>query len=594
MSAFVVVIGHSPEWMLGRGCAWDRAVGCLRERWPGARVDVEADKVRVAFAGGAGGVFEQGHQVVVVDGTPWWKGKPLIARHGIDVGCLPDVSGEFALCGFDRASGKVMLVRDRFGARPLYYAVLPGIVVASSECKSILPFLPQPGFSRTALLETVRFRWVVGREHVISPIRQVGSATVVELTSGGEELATRYWQIPFKPKENGDPPDLYTDALHDAFRRFFRRRDLKSRPVGILLSGGVDSSVVAAVAKEECPGAVAYVGRLPGDPNHETRRAHIVAQHLSMMLNVVNIAEGRLGQDLRQVVRRMEEPPRHPNNLVLMQLYERMARDGMEVVLTGDGAEMLLGLADTRRVGMFKRKRQWVRRTVPAAPRRFLAGMLERSDSSLAWRLGRVLKQDTLEYALTLDEVEYCRAIKRILRDARAGMGMDRQYSMRELFGQYADFEEGLQSYQTYTFLQSLLIRHDRLTQPLGLECIAPFLSEELVDFACQLPRALRYTTTSRPVLKHLCDRIAHPDVTRWEKLGFPVPWRGWMSGPLAHTLGTAADYGDISRVLPGGFVEAAFRHNDGEALWTIMTMRLMAEEFDLPARSRHPASTSP
>jgi asparagine synthase (glutamine-hydrolysing) len=582
MTAFIAMAGESLQWTANLEGIWDQTFKAMVDRSGNRHQYKASDRFKIGFAGTSGGILEDSRFLCVYAGVPRMNGKPFESYFDIDVETLRSISGEFSLVLLDRFSGRLTLVKDRFGTHPLYYIMMPGGIVVSTECNSLIPFIEKPSINPPAMLEAIRFRWVVGKNHIIEPIKQVMSACVTHLDTNGEEISYRYWNIPFQP-ENGISKSLdeYSDDLHQAFRDFFKNRNLCDRKVGILLSGGVDSSVVAAVAKEQCPQAIAYVGQIPNDANEETKRAQFVANLLSMPCNVVDIDTSQFESDLRLMVGRLEEPPRNPNNLVLMQLYKKMAEDGIEVVLTGDAAEMLLGLADTLRISMFEKKRKLVRMANFPSLIKLCTTSLECTDYDIAWRIAKVLRQDTLEYALTLDEILYCSAIKKILISEVENWPMEWQFSMKNLFDQYEDFEEGLQSYQTYTFLQSSLIRHDRIARPLGLESTTPFLSEELVNVACKLPKVFKHTDRSRPILKNLCDRITHPEVTRWEKLGFPVPWHDWMETIFKFQKETFEDYGNIGHYLPSGFVEQAFNHCDYEALWTIMTLQILQEELN-------------
>lgn len=582
MAGFLSVAGWSSQWPSGFESAWNNALKALGDRSRVEQQCVVSGRFRVVFAGKIGGIFDDWRFLCAYEGLPRMNGKPLQAGFNIDTKSLREIYGEFSLFFSDRRSGRIVLARDRFGTHPLYYMVMPKGLVASSECKCLIPFIKAPDLYPPAVLEAIRFRWVVGENHIVWPIKQVMSAGAVQFENKGDDFSChRYWRIPFQPEDHTTKSlNEYSDELHAAFNDFFKNRQLNGKKVGILLSGGVDSSVVAAVAQQECPKAVAYTGYIPGDSNEEARRAELVAKRLSLPCKVVDINPAKFEEDLRLIVRRIEALPRNPNNLVLMQLYNKMAEDGIEVVLTGDGAEMLFGLADTQRISRFDKKRKFVRKFGSYALLKFFRTFIERLDNHLARRLARVLRQDTFEYALTLDEISYCTAVKKILIEETADWSLDCQFPMKKSFNQYSDFEQGLQAYQAYTTLQSSLVRHDRIAQPLGLESISPFLSEELVTIACRLPKAMKYTNRSRPVLKNLCDRIVHPDVSKWPKLGFPVPWRSWIDGPLSVYIGEACDYRILQSFLPTGFVEQAFKCFDYEALWSIMTLRILCEEL--------------
>ena len=488
---------------------------------------------------------------------------------------LRGLSGSFTFCVHDARNGSLSLVRDRFGTRPLFYCRQPGVTLTSTDPRVLLRMLPEWEIDPNALMLAVRFRFHVQERYLVSPLRQVQAATAVRVGRNGEEYSEGYWYIPFDSAPAGRLHE-WVDKTHGALREFFEFEGLEREAVGVLLSGGVDSTVIAAAAKESCREVIGYVARFRNRDDQESSRALAVAEHLGIACNVLEFDEDRLEADLRELMMALCAPPLHPNNLVLLQLYQRAALD-VRTVLQGDAAEMMFGLADSRRVSQFARKRAIVERALPPTLRLAFVEGLKKGDASWRWRLARVLERDVREYALSLDEIRYSRPVQRIAdaewNDARP------DFPFSEMLEAYSAFDDGLQAYQARTFLQCSLDRHYWLGELTGVHSIAPFVSEPLVDVAGRLPRALRYTDTARPVIKALCDRIAHPGVSRWKKLGFPVPWTRWMDGPLSKVRGRPEDYRDLEPIMPSGFIEAAWRARDPEALWLLMTLRMLMED---------------
>ncbi len=200
---------------------------------------------------------------------------------------------------------------------------------------------------------------------------------------------------------------------------------------------------------------------------------------------------------------------------------------------------------------------------------------MRRFDGGWATRLSKVLTWDPVEYAAMLDAVGYSRAVRRTLEASETGSSPG--FLPLEYFSRSEDFSDALQAYQLYTFAAVSLVRHDRLAQPFGLSSESPFLRAPIIDLACRLPRELRYLDGSKPVLKALCDLYLPPEVSRWPKLGFPVPWQAWMRDALPE--GVAAT-GVLNEVLPPGWLEAANASYDAEALWTALTLQAAIVEM--------------
>lgn len=585
--AFAIALFDDPQARQELAAKWLSA--CQEVYGAGARQELIDDDRLCATVGEDGSLVRHGDGCLVISGRLDGAGAAtltgeesasrteLVESWARDGGKrLSRMAGSYSLAMYDQAAGRLGLARDRFGTRPLFYLRQPSATFVSTDLAPLVRMSPALEVDPGALLLHVRFRFNVSHQHLLSSIRQVQSATMVSLDRQGGEVAERYWEIPFDPASNGSL-DEWVRKTHQAFHEFFDTEGLTGEPAGILLSGGVDSAVIAGAARECCSSVIGYVARFGEGEAEEARRAVAVADHLGIPCHVIDFDESRIEGDLRRVVSALGEPPLHQNNLALLQLYERAARD-VGTVLQGDAAEMLFGLADSRRVPQFARKRLLAERVLPRAPRAWASRLLKRGDSSQAWRVARILGTDVSDWALGLDGIDYTPPVRRVAEGAWEEAGSPFPYA--ELLEAYPDFDDGLQAYQARTSLQASLDRHYRLSSLCGVRSIAPFVSEPLVGVACRLPRSLRFLDTSRPVVKALCDRIAHPDVSGWKKRGFEVPWRDrWLHGPLAGLLGGPTDYDGVREVLPPGFCDEAWRTLDPEALWLLMTLRISVRE---------------
>ncbi|MES2178145.1 MAG: asparagine synthase-related protein [Gemmatimonadota bacterium] len=560
----------------------------MRERCPGNIREHRAGNVLCLIGGVDGHVSDSRDHFVMVDGRaglgarePAVAGTPLdeLARVWGDQGAsiLPDLQGSFALCAFDHRSQEITLVRDRFGSRPLFWLVWDDVAYVASECKVLAALGVVLNIDERALREMIVARWLVGEHHLLSPIAQVPAAFCVRLGgSGMSPVVRQYWRLPFAPESvHATSMESFRDQARVALRASIDSIVEGRERVGILLSGGIDSSVIAGVASETTARCIAFVGRLPDSDNIEMHRAIEVAEHLGMQSVVVDVTVASLDDRVRSMVRRVEQCPRHANNLVLAQLLEAAAGH-VDVVMHGDGAEVLFGLADSRRVGQFTRKHALFD-CIPAAVRRTAARRLRAFESERAWRLAQVLDCTPVSFASLLDRVLYTPGVARVLLDV---VGRDAHGLLpMQHFSDYADDADALQSYQANTFLASSLLRHDRLSQPLGLTTAAPFLEAPVVALACRLPRELRYVNGSKPVLRALCDLYYPPHVSRWSKRGFEVPWEQWMSETFEQI--TVCD--EVAGLLPAGFVRAAIVERDPEALWLIHTLGILLDSFGVP-----------
>jgi hypothetical protein len=239
---------------------------------------------------------------------------------------------------------------------------------------------------------------------------------------------------------------------------------------------------------------------------------------------------------------------------------------------------MLLGLADTERVARFAEKSKRMA-GIPKGLRIGTARQLRGQDQPLAWRLAAVLDTSRAEFAAGLDELAYSTSVRRAIRLWMADDSVDQGCPWQHLLESTADqaaFEDGLHEFQCMTVLLSTQRRHEVLARANQIEAATPFAHTSALRVATNLPRALRYTTRSRPVLKHLCDTLVHPDIARWHKLGFSVPWSQWMDGSLATVADEATRDLVEQEVLPPNFNALVRAQHDPEWRWTLMTLSLV------------------
>lgn len=578
MAAFLVIAGAGSAERVLDDARRDAVIRAMHERSGGAVTQLSVSGATGWHCGRDGILAVRDDVLVAVDGVPSVIGSigtsGIAPRFGPADWCslgkdlLPALDGGFALAAFDSASRELVLARDRFGVRPLFWASKDGLVYAASEVKILAAAGIELRVSAEALREVLACRWLVRDRSLFDAVRQVPAASCLVSGPGVEPSMRRYWQLQFTPEPSGpDALHHYRDEARGAMRSAILEISGERQVVGVLLSGGVDSSVIAGAAREVAGRVVGFAGRLPGDSNQELDRALFVARHLGIECRVVDIRPPDFDGDLRSLVRRMEEPPRHPNNFLLEQLFRRAAGE-VDLVLEGDGAEMLFGLADAARVGQFRAKHDVVRH-LPQAWRAAGARVLRHFDGSWATRLSKVLAWDPITYAAMLDAVGYSRAVRRTLDGAMAGIAPG--FLPLEYFSRSEDFSDALQAYQLYTFAAVSLVRHDRLAQPFGLSSESPFLRAPMIDLACRMPRELRYLDGSKPVLKALCDLYLPAEVSRWPKLGFPVPWQAWLRDALPDGVAATPV---LDEVLPSGWLATANASHDAEAQWTALTLQ--------------------
>lgn len=478
--------------------------------------------------------------------------------------------GHFAALVMNNDPFSVSIFRDRYGTRPVYWARLGGNLLIASEVEMLRTAGVELSINMEALATSMRFRWVLDDHHLMKPVRQVPVGHVTTINSTGSVSSKRYWSLSFTPKPLAQMDMAAAATLaQEALRTSLSRLARNANGVTILLSGGVDSSIIAAAAQDANIKTLAIIGDLPDSDGVETERAIQVAKHLNLDYKVVRIAVPGT-DDFSRMIDRIEEIPRNPNNVVLAQLYAAASEHG-DTVLNGDAAEMFWGLADSLKVENYRAKRRLLDQFGVNAGWPGVRA-LERSGNSRLRRLGRLCRMDVETYASSLDAVLFSPDIDLLL---------NQQFPFTQQIESYENaghFDDVLHSFQASTFLVTSLLRHDRMAQPFGLRPVTPFLLPEMVHEAQVLPRELRHAGSSRAVLREVCDRWLPREVSRWSKRGFEVSWQLWMKEAFLQIKTPH----QADAVLPVGFRAQALAANDQEALWNVFSLRRLADHFQL------------
>jgi asparagine synthase (glutamine-hydrolysing) len=494
----------------------------------------------------------------------------LFAQHGESI--LSRLVGSFSLVVVRLASGEVTLVRDRFGSRPLFYAQCPAGVAWASEIKSICPLLDALELDPEGLRQAIHYRYVVG-ETMLRDISPVLPACYVRIVPGKDPIETHYWQLRFEPADPGAGLDAWTDRADAGLDAFMGRLKERYSSVGVLLSGGVDSSLLALKAgKAGFRNCIALTARWPGE-NPELELAVEIAKHIGIEHHIVDVDESRFERLLPWIVWRMEELPRHFNSLVLACLFEH-ASVRFETVLHGQSADAMFGPQEAVASSTFNRRRR-ILGVIPRSLRRLLATRLPDKDDGRLRRLRQYLELDEHEYLKSLFAIEYGRA-RAPVTDLHF---RPRGPSPRAIKMFYEDRDpalERLQRLDTYTFNQSHFAVLDRLSAPFGVPITTPFVSREMMDLARELPSEFKATgALAKPVLKRLMARSFPHEWVYRRKQGFPTHTTRWLDRPLSRWRQLLTEERTRARGLLMADVGPHY-----ESVWSSICLEIFCRQF--------------
>ena len=511
--------------------------------------------------------------------------------------CVQHLRGMFAFAIWDARRQSLFIARDRLGIKPLYYRLTPQQLIFGSEIKVILAC---PGsnarLDRTVLPEYLAFGYLSGEQTFYGGIRKLMPGHAMEVDLSGSVRIERYWDLSVTPSAPPRPESYYIQTYREMLEQAVSSHLMSDVPLGVFLSGGVDSSAVAALMTKirQAPVETFSVGYAE-DAYSELPYARVVASHLKSLHHEVLVSEQDFFDSLPHLIWHEDEPIVWPSSVPLY-FVAQLAQQRVKVVLTGEGADETL--AGYSRYAFTLKNAAWdrvYRRVTSDAVRGAIRGVLADStwiSASVRRKLSHTFLarngnswasfyfdnffsafSESDQAALLTDEV---------LKECAAGAAYQHvleywDHSSGEMLHRllYTDIK---------TYLVELLMKQDNMSMAASIESRVPFLDHRLVEFATNIPqkRQLAGLAGKRILKKAVEDLLPHSILYR-QKLGFPTPWSRWLGGPRLDAIRSLLlEPRSVERELfQRSAVESLFEeHRSGyrdhyDSIWRLLNLEL-------------------
>jgi asparagine synthase (glutamine-hydrolysing) len=513
--------------------------------------------------------------------------------------CVHRFRGMFAFGIWDAPKRRLLLVRDRLGVKPLYWTRVGDTVLFASEIKALLASGMVPvAANRAALPEVLATRYTSGDDTLFEGIYKLlpGHRLVFE---NGAVAVEKYWDLPLE----GPDPELerlddetLIGRFRDLLRESVRLRLMADVPLGAFLSGGIDSTVVAALMAREMDRPVQTFSVAFSDRRFsELAYARQAAEAIGAESHEIVIDDGDFFAALPKMVWHEDEPIAHPSSVPL-HFVSALARQHVKVVLTGEGSDELLAgygkyprsLANWNAGGIYER-------LVPDAVRSAIASSVV---PRLPGRLGQLAARSFVAMPrrpaeMFLDNFAGMPLrMQRALLDASVAGTGDPYAASLEYYGRI-NGNSGVLDRLLYTdmktYLVELLMKQDQMSMSMSIESRVPFLDHHLVEFAMRLPHRLKLRgMTTKRILREAVRGIIPDSILTRPKMGFPVPFAGWMR----------ASWNDVARDVlldkrtrergvmnPAAVSDLLDGHKagtraGGDAIWALLNLELWYRTF--------------
>jgi asparagine synthase (glutamine-hydrolysing) len=508
--------------------------------------------------------------------------------------------GMFAYAIWDDRTRTLFLARDRFGVKPMYYATMPdGRLYFASEIKAILASgVVRPELNLTALPDYLANHAPSGDETLFAGIRRLPPGHTLTWRNGTIRIA-RYWDLDLNaPQETRSERELVAE-YRDRLREAVRLRLMADVPLGVFLSGGIDSATITALMSELVKEpiktfSVAFAER----EANELEYARLVAHRFHTDHHEVVVTPREFFDALPTLLWHEDEPIAHPSSIAL-NFVSRLASQHVKVVLTGEGSdESLAGYNKYRATIYNERAAMWYARGVPAPARALVrrgVGMLPRGSGVQRKAQRTFLALPGGLESLYFDNFAvFSRASQQTLLSSatRSALGAIDPYSAAKAAlsrANGAPLLARLLYADTKTYLHELLMKQDQMSMAASIESRVPFLDHPLVEFATRLPARLKLRgLTTKYVLREAMRDTLPPEILTRKKMGFPVPIDAWFRGPFRPVvdelvLGPRA----IERGLfdPASLRTLVADHDSGQArngqrIWSLINLELWHRIF--------------
>jgi len=464
--------------------------------------------------------------------------------------CVDHLRGMFGFAIWDTGQRRLFVARDRVGIKPFYYRLTPECFLFGSEIKAILAYPGvTPEFNRDILAEYLAFGYLSGQNTFYSGIRKLLPGHTLELEESGEVRIQHYWDLPVTGDDTRAAESYYVQTCRDLLEQAVSSHLMSDVPLGVFLSGGLDSSAVAALTTRITGAPIETFSVGYAEQSYsELANARQVANHLNSVHHEIRVGSEQFFDALPKLIWHEDEPIVWPSSVALY-FVARLARDRVAVVLTGEGSDETFAgytrYAFTLKNAAFDRI---YRRLMPELTRRGLRHAI--SDSSL---ISATVRRKLAHTFLARDGDcwtsfyfdNFFSAFSQeeqtaLLTDDFAGQPADAAYrNVMEYWNNSSGTPLGRLLYTDIkTYLVELLMKQDNMSMAASVESRVPFLDQALVEFAMRIPQNFQVSgLAGKRILRKAVADLLPASVINQRKLGFPTPWSAWLDGPQLNTI---------------------------------------------------------
>lgn len=504
--------------------------------------------------------------------------------------CLNYLGGMFAFAIFDERNNTLFAARDRAGEKPFYYTATDERFAFASELKALIEFpLKNPSVCNSALNSYLTYGYISGSECILDGCKKLPPAHALKLNVQTGNLKTwRYWNLPNNFSETCDTGGL-VDELEALLTDSIQKTLIADVPIGVMLSGGLDSSLIVALAARSSAKKIKTFNiSFPGSGSFdEAPFARIVAKHFGTEHTELSAEPASL--DVIPELARQYDEPMCDSSMLPTYLVSRLIKKQATVALGGDGGDELFG-GYPRYNWLIRHQR--IMKFVPKSLRKILAFSVTRW-SPIGFR-GRGLLSgsgDDLSALLSCVGRFFDPATRVRISPRLKGLSETELHLPENSKRIQCEIDRGLPGsamaldFKTY-LPEDILVKVDRASMLASLEVRAPFLDTRIIEFAySKVPNSFRATSSGRKILlRMLGERLLPKSLDLRRKQGFSIPFKSWFKSDWGNFLTDVLldksqsffDHKVIGQLL----LEQRSGYSNSERLFSLLLFELWRKEY--------------
>ena len=503
---------------------------------------------------------------------------------------LSHLNGMFSLAIYDLEKQKIIFARDRAGEKPFFYKYEEKSFVFASELKAILSDTGVNNKINAEALDCfLGFGFVPGDRCIIKGIKKLPPAHLLELDlSSGKTIVSQYWKLPDYNVSTSNENELqfeFEQLLQDAVSKQL----VADVPVGVLLSGGIDSSLITAMAVRARSDIKTFNIRFPGHKQFdETEHARLIARHFNT--HHVELEASAVSVEILPLLAKQYDEPIIDSSMIPTYMVSKLIRQYCTVALGGDGGDELFGgSGHYNRLLWLQQKAGWIPHVIMAPIASTIAGCMPFGMKGRNWiqgfgqdlnkglpRIASYFDKNFRDQLVIANSFSHPAIRAEKIRSERVPNNPDLLQRATRM-----DFQNYLP--------EDILVKVDRASMLSSLEVRAPFLDYRLIEFAFgKVPTSLKATATNKKILlKKICGKILPPEFDRQRKQGFSIPLATWLQkGPwldffkevLLDSPDTIFDKKAVTQLFEGQ--QKGYANN--EKLFSLVLFELWRKQYHL------------